>query len=345
MINKLWLNVKQRVYAWPLRRELIGLSVMTGLMLLMGARITAQTEQLRSSELERIRALIRAHSETSSALQGVKLLSQDRLRGDALLTVYLTVPCAVVCGERADCERVCQRQVASWDPSLHSDTKAKYLVEFTRPDGGTFGHVFRPASGQLRAIDWAKEQRILTLTHRTGVGCCESVLLYQVPEVEDAQPTHSRPLSLLATHQLHSLSAFSSMGELELGVEDQDENNQPEWLLYDERFANLTPRPFKLKLPYSLTPEGLRVNRRMIRSTPPALNERRAWIMSQLKAEGPLDGPTPEGLSSALFLELIKLCIKGFCDEADELMLLAYPQSEHAQSYWSQLKAQLAEEP
>jgi len=319
---------------------------MTGLMLLMGARIIAHTEQQHASELERVRGLIRSHDVTSSALQGVKLLSQDRLRGGTLLSVYLTVPCAVVCGERADCERVCQRQVASWEPGQHSDSKARYLVEFTHPDGGPLGYVFRPASGQVRAVDWAMEQGILTLTHRTGVSCCERVLLYQVPQAHEAQATTpSRPLTLLATHQLYSLSAFSSTGELELSVEDQDENNQPEWLLYDERFANLTPRPFKLKLPYSLTSEGLQINRRMIRSIPPALNERRAWILTQLEAEGPLDGPTPKGLSSALFLELIKMCAKGFCKEADELLLLAYPQSERARSYWTQLKVQLTEEP
>lgn len=333
----------ERLRAWPLRRELSALLVMSLLMVLMGAQISRRASQEKASELERIRALVRDSGALSDAQVGVKMIGQHSLTKDHTLSIYLTIPCAVVCGGRADCARICQSQIATWEPTLHRTSKARYLVELNDQDGALLGYVFRAASGVIRPLDWSLSARLLTVSHRTGEGCCESVLIYAVPPKAGASV--SRQLPLKATHALHGLSAFSEDGSQALTVEDQDEDNTPEWLLYDERFANLTPRPLKLKLPYLLSDDGLQLNRRMIRSAPPALNERRSWILKHLKAADPMDGPTPVGLSGPLFTELIRLCVKGHCAEADELAQLAYPQSERAQVYWSQLKAQLSDEP
>lgn len=331
--------VKALLSGWLRRRELQALLAMGSLILIMGLRISSHGYDQATTTLKEIRALTRASQGRAQSQIGVKLINQSAI-GEGLLSVYLTVPCEVICGYGDECERTCQRQVAGWDPARHSAPLAKYYLEFSTPQGGTLGHVFRPAKGHIRALNWSPRYRILTISHRTGQGCCESVSLYQV-HADSAQRGRAAALSLKATHQLYSLSAFSAAGEPELTIDDLDEDDEPEWYLYDERLATLTPRPLKLKLPYHLTEAGLTLNSRLIRSSPPSLQERRQWILDHLKESSEPEGPTPVGLSEPLFKALIKLCVKGYCVEADELAKLAYPQSEIAQAYWLQLKGHI----
>ena len=316
---------------------------MSLLMLTMGLVISSRGYDKQRSSLDQLRALARAELGAAHAQIGVKLLEQEELSG-GLLSTYLVVPCEVICGHDESCERLCQRQVMSWIPAQHSAPEARYLIVFEGLEGQQLGHFFRSATGQVRALSWLPREALLTVTHRTGEGCCESVLIYRGKEQSSTQDTSPAVMSLLVEHPLHSLSAFDSLGEPTLKVDDIDEDNSPEWHLYDPRFATLTPRPIKLTLPFQLDPEGLKLNKRMIRSLPPELNERRAWLIDLLQRAPSSDSPAPAGVSGALFEELLRLCIKGYCAEADELVALAYPQSELAQAFWDQLKRHIGPE-
>lgn len=331
-------NLIQKLRRWPLYREFILLLSMSIFMLLMGLKFTHQEQFQQTSELKHVRSLVHKTYGLSQTQMGVKRLNQYTIN-HSILSIYLTIPCDIVCGTGPECIRTCQEQVSNWDPEQHSTPKAKYLILFSENPKSSY-YIFRPAIGLIRLLDWSSKPRILTISHRSHSGCCENILLFEAP--------HSMPndqeLIFKARHQIHSLSAFLPNGKPALSVEDQDEDLQPEWYLYDERFANLTPKPLKLKLPYQLTAHGLELNKRLIRSAPPPLNERRSWIIKHLQMNPDPDGPTPLGLSEPLFIELIKLCIKGHCEIADELALLSYPQSERAQHYWRQLKSYLTKE-
>jgi hypothetical protein len=323
----------------------------------------ARFNEAPANELERLRRWASAEMKRADLI-GVRPLERELLKGDATLSMYWAVPCSSLCGAQPSCERECQPLTERADP-LTQPPESRYLLELKAPRLNMSAQHSMPAFGAWRALHWSPKHRLLTLCHEhPSQG--DVVLIYELraplTQPQDApQQEEVTSFILRATHRLGVLRAFNERGEPQVFVEDSDEDGALEWRLFEEGLATLSPSPFQLTLPYQLHSEGLRLSSRLIRASAPTSDERRAWLLKRLQANQKAQKidtaeETPRDTANArasrhetphqrLMKDLLKLCLKGACREANQLAQLAYPQNDHMLALWAQLKSTLKVRP
>ncbi len=267
-------------------------------------------------------------------LIAARVVSDEARRGVRLVT-HLVAPCASLCGAHERCAQVCQERISGWSGPL---VGGRLLISLREEDGTLVGVTSLTQLSSPRLVAWDRQRRLLTLSQRDGVGCCEQLSVFESPppssapplrSLSDALPRDYPRLQRRAEHFMGPYRALDEQDRLLISVRSADERGPIEWRVPDAHFARLSPRPLKVILPHLLTPRGLRPDLTRLRVEVPDLSERRAWLMRFPR--------TGEGVES-LLTALVTLCVKGRCALADDLARLAYPQSPEMLSYWLQLK-------
>lgn len=266
-------------------------------------------------------------------LMAARVVRDEARRGVRLVT-HLVAPCASLCGAHESCAQVCQERVARWSGPL---VGGRLLASLSEEGGGLLGVVALSDLSPPQLVAWDRRSRLLTLSQRDGVECCERLSVFEAPapgarhpprSLRDAPPSDYPRLQRRAEHFMGPYRALDEQGRPLISVRG-DERGEVEWRAPDAHFARLSPRPLRVTLPHTLTASGLRPDLARLRVAAPDVGERRAWLLGFPR--------TSEGVE-ALLTALVTLCLKDRCALADELAHLAYPQSPEMLSYWLQLK-------
>jgi hypothetical protein len=268
------------------------------------------------------------------ALIAARELSDEGRRG-VRLTTHLVAPCTSLCGHHESCAQVCQERVSRWSGPL---VGGRLLVSLRSKEGALLGVTSLTDLSPPRLVAWDRRKRLLTLSQRDGVDCCERLSVFEAPDLSgapalralSAAPPSAYPrLTRRADHFMGPYHAFGSLDRLQISARSDEGRGEVVWWIPDAHFARLSPRPLKVTLPHVLTARGLSPDIERLRVETPEVSERRRWLLRFPR--------TSEGVES-LLTALVTLCLKGRCADADQLAHLAYPQSPETLSYWLQLK-------